>query len=918
MPPVHAAATLLSVCVLVGVCNADVLLMDHHRDATSLAGSWQMLLEHGEERIWEAAVADAAGPWRTVKVPGSNLLRPVHPDDDGAWEQAAELHKRTKCVWIRRFFELTQEQAGRDAVLKWGGIRFGASAWINGTFLEHHAPVCPNTALLPKTTLQAGRNEIVLKVLGWNGMPKSKSGYPLVPTGGATQSWGSKAPAVYQDIWIEFYDRVYLRHVLSMPDVDAGSVTFRISLDSVEPLPTEVDVTVEVREAGSERVLSTGSIRMDTGDERPTAQVSCRLESPKLWTPQTPHLYEARVRAVADGRVCDDVRFAFGMRQITIEDGHFRLNGKPLWLRGSNLVNEWLWSDLYNENVKQYIIDEARAMNLNVFRTHTQPLPTLWANTADRHGMMIMAETPMLYNYGDFGYSAEEFAVLHKNAMIDAEGWISKLWNHPSIIMWVLVNESRRDREWESGPYYRHAKAVDPTRPCMRTGDPLVGTPDVVDVHTCFNMYRGGEGLLNLEMAALMADKDPDRPLTNTEYMNNMGDPAERWLGRPRHPNAPLAYAECATEHTEAMRRLQFDCLLPYMYAGWTRLRGRMNWRQDYPTPMAAALHSSMAPVLASLDMFDRNYVVGRAIDVPLVLINETHDAVPARLDLYVTSRDPVFVPDAEALAAAVWHESRELTFDADSLRSIKVRVPVPKEEGSYFLAAVITREGDIPVVSQRVLRAVDPAKHAARLRDRRVVSFGVDAGIRRFLERHGCLVSEGLTSGGIVGDVVLISNVAELTAADRSAATGPVREFAESGGRVVVLDQTNWPWTELAECHIGLPDFTWRNPVAGSRAHRFEGVDHPMLRDIPTEWLWRWNGLPGEIANEVIMESPALEKGRRILWVSRPIYTAALSVPMGKGEIVFSQLQVSGRIDPQGDAYDPVAERVLINLLRP
>ncbi|MBN2584150.1 MAG: hypothetical protein JXL80_13890, partial [Planctomycetes bacterium] len=288
------------------------------------------------------------------------------------------------------------------------------------------------------------------------------------------------------------------------------------------------------------------------------------------------------------------------------------------------------------------------------------------------------------------------------------------------------------------------------------------------------------------------------------------------------------------------------------------------------------------------------------------------------KLDLYITPRHPLYVPDAAALAAAVWHESQDEVFAADSMRRITVKVPVPEQERSYYLAAVVTHKGDKPVVSQRVFRAVNPSKRAAALKGRRVVVFGADETVSAFLTRHGCTVDQGLTDGRVEGDVVLIVDATKLSNAERQAATGSLRAFAESGGRIVVLDQTKWDWKELADCVIGLPEFEWINPVTCSRAHAHEGVEHAMLRDIPKDWLWRWNGLPGEIVNEVLMEGPALEQGRKLLWASKPDYTAALAVPVGKGEIVFSQLHIRRRINPSGEAYDPVAERVLVNLLGP
>ncbi|HUS47859.1 MAG TPA: glycoside hydrolase family 2 TIM barrel-domain containing protein [Phycisphaerae bacterium] len=913
MYPYTAPFAIAALCVFAACAAGGELVLDHQRDAVNLAGTWKLLLEHGDRDVWKPQVAAKLGPWKPVQVPASSLMTP----DDGDWKAISELHKNTKYVWIRRSFELDAAHSSRGAVLKWGGIRFGAKAWINGKEVADHVPVGPHTALLPTGTLKAGRNEIVLRIPGWAGVPKSASGYPLTPTGGATQSWGGKGPAVYQDIWLELYDRAYAKWVLAMPNVAEKSVTFRVWLDAAGPLPESVSLAAAVREPGKEPVLGRASKGVSP-TKRPAApaDITCSLKDFKPWTPQTPHLCEAEVRVTAGGKTCDTVRFRFGMRQITNEGGHFRLNGRPLWLRGSNLVNEWLWGDRFNENCKQYIIDEARSMSLNCFRTHTQPPPPTWLNVADTHGMMILAEMPLLYNHGDFKYTPEELEVVHRNALLDATGWVTRMWNHPSIVIWVISNESRYDKQWESTKLFNHVKRLDPTRLIMRTGDEKVGTPDMVDVHTCFNVVRGPEGELLVNMSKLMAAKDANRPLTNTEYMNHMWDPSGRWLGRQKHPDFPLAYAECAAEHTEAMRRLQFDCLLPYMYAGWTRLRGKMSWRNDYPTPMAAALHSVMSPVLASIETFDRNYVAGEKIETGLMLINETHDDVAATLDLYVTPHNPLFVPDANALKAAIWRESMPLKLAADSIARRMVQFAVPEKECTYYLAAVLRREGDTPVVSQRTVRAIDPDKTAAALKGLRVLLLGADDTSQAWLKRRQCQLVPLPKDGKPAADVALVWDAVKLTEAERGSADA-LRRFAQAGGRIVVADQQKWAWKELADCRIGLPEFKFRNPVICSRAHAHEGVEHQVLRDIPAEWLWRWNGLPGTIANEVILEGPALENGRKILWVSRPIYTAVLSLPVGKGEIVFCQLKLRDRVSPDSKMYDPAAERVLMNLLR-
>ena len=75
-----------------------------------------------------------------------------------------------------------------------------------------------------------------------------------------------------------------------------------------------------------------------------------------------------------------------------------------------------------------------------------------------------------------FQFTPEEYEIWHQNVLIDAAGWMSRLWNHPSVIMWVLSNESRRDNEWEEGPYQDFVNQLDPTRSTLRTG--TTGTRD--------------------------------------------------------------------------------------------------------------------------------------------------------------------------------------------------------------------------------------------------------------------------------------------------------------------------------------------------------------------------------------------------------------------------------------------------------
>jgi len=869
--------------------------MDFERDHLLLNGTWERLMDHPEAAMWQPEIA-AAESWEAVELPG-----PLQP---GSKRQENE---KVHCTWGRRTFTLDARQAARLAVLKWGHVRFGATAWLNGTKLGSHAPVGPCTMPVPAGVTKEGENALVLKVNGWASLHKSSTGVPVIPVG-ADLHWGGRGTSVADDVWLEFYDRARLKRVLALADPAAATVTFRIWLDSAVEMPAEMDLHADVALEGR----SVGRAATSVSATEEPFEVAVPVDEVRTWEPDDPQLYTAHLVLSADGNPCDEVRFTFGMRRIAVEGGHFRLNGRPLWFRGSNLVNEWNWGETFNSEVKRYLVDEARNMNLNSFRTHTMPPVTRWLDVCDKYGVMIMAEFSPTFNYRDYAFTPEEWDMWHRNVLTDAEEWITKIGNHPSVVMWVLTNEPRGDDEWEAGPYHDAVVAIDPSRPTMRTGETKFGTPEVVDVHTCGNYCFGPNNSMILTCRSLARSKDPKRALGNSEYMNYLGhreDIHRRRLGSADHPGVALDFAECAAEHTEAMRQLDFDLILPYMYAGWPRFRGN-NWRPDFPTPMAAALHSSMAPVLASVELFDRNFRAGSEVEAPLHLINELHREVTARLDVYITPQNPLFVPDAAALEAAVWHEGRELSLKADSHVVEKVRWEVPTEENTYYLAVVLTRQGDRPVVSQRTIRAL--AAPGKREGAGRVLIAGDAPELERALVGLGVACAPFAADAAGNGGTLLVWGGRLPEDAELRRAAG---ELAEQGGRVVLFCMEKGGWDAKAEFDWPVP-FTIEGTDGSMCVFPYPDAEHPLLRGIRPDWLRVWNGLPNVIADTSI-GGQAAEQGQKLLWQEHPDRPVAVRLAMGKGGVLILTLRMDGRLGP-GERYDPVAERMLLNLLAP
>jgi hypothetical protein len=877
------------------------LVLDVERDALSLDGTWERLREHPAAEAWRPEVAAELGPWEAVPIPGPIVAGLSRAENEALGH-----------VWVRRRFELDTARGARDAVLRWGGIRFGATAYVNGREVGRHAPIGPHAIMLPRGSLRAGLNEILLRIPGWATLEKSASGFPTIPVG-ADLFWGTRGPAIFDDIWLEFYDGVYLKWMLVVPDPEGECARVRVVIDGVgdrRPLGARVRVRVWPKTAPGEPPRPgppAGVGEVDLGLATDPIEIVVPVRKPRWWSPETPNIYVAEVEVTAGGRALDRARLHFGMRTLGVERGRLVLNGKPLWLRGSNLVHDWLGGGEVRD-VKGYIVDEARGMSLNSFRTHTLPPPTSWANVADVHGTVLLAEFPVTYNYRDFGFTPEQQERFRQHVLADATGWITKLWNHPSIVAWVLSNEPRGDPEWEIGPYQELVRTLDPTRLIVRTGDEA-GTDDLVSIHPTLNYTNAHDGELALRARRAAAAKDPRRALGSTEYMNYLGSRAEivtRRLGRPDHPDAALEFAEVAAEDTEVMRRLGFDAILPYMYADWTRFRGN-RWRPGFATPMAAALHSAMAPVLASWELFDRNFLAGHRPRTDLVLINETDTPVPVTVDVYVTPQHPLFVPEEAALARTVFRRQIRRTLPAQSRRSTAVEWPVPARPGTYYLAAVLRRPGQRPVVSQRVVHAVAPPALAPARRPADVVLLGADRTLEGWFDRMGIARrGPGVVDRRAASLIVVGGRLVPESSDD--GATQELLDAVAGGARLVVLDPRRWSWPRLV-------DFTIASGEPTSRVFAYGAAGTDLLSGIPAPFFTRWNGLPGTLAYGFVSSgAPDLEP---VMWGNNPKEPVLVRIPHGRGEIVIALLRIVSRVDRRSEWYDPAAEWLLINLIR-
>jgi len=785
-----------------------------------LAGAWE--LQGIPAGGWEASVPTGA-PWQPATVPA-----PRWQSEPSAGLQDGD------GVWVRRRFHLAADQAGRGAALEWEMVRWGFEAWVNGVALSAVEGWAPGSLDLPPSTLRPGDNEILLKVRGWKRVPRGSSGEVLFPIGSARFSWGNRDAFVDGPIGLDLHDGARVRAALVDGDPLAGTVSVALRGD----FPDGAVQVLRVSD-GTGRELGTA--------QGPAASVlTAACPGLPAWTPETPVLcaVEVVLRA-ADGRELDRRSTAFGARRLTV-DGTLRLDGRPLPLLGSNLVHEWLRQDA--DQRRRFLVEDARAMNVRGFRTHTMPPPAAVAELCDRTGQWLLAEMPATYNGIPTGLDEAGERQWRAAATAMTLAWCERLHNHPSILAWVPINEPPMDAShgltaWIYDDLIPAVRRASPGRPVISAWG---STDEVDDMHIYAGWWGGHEGQFREICERQVAARVPGRILANTEYIEDISaDRVYRWTGTADWGGKiQLRYAAIGAEQTEDMRRLGYTLILPYWFSNWTR-SGNW-WRADAPTPMFAALRSAMAPATVAWEPVERNQPAGSTLAAVAVLVNDGATASEFRLTVHLQADDPAWSP--EALAAPLLAE-RVVTVAPGERVRVPLQVPLPSDEQELVL---IARAG--PVMSQRRVRTLLPTSAPSV----RVRVIGAPATAIAALRRLGVQALAGIDPSRhtIDADVVVVWEDAVIDATTQAAA-GQLNAWLKAGGRMLLMRQRLWadenPWTAFPR----LPDggfMTFTTEADAASTVWRMGEDAALWRGLRPAHLDGWNGLSGAIVREAMV----------------------------------------------------------------
>ena len=354
--------------------------------------------------------------------------------------------------------------------------------------------------------------------------------------------WYTPVSGIWQTVWLESVPETYIQKL------DIVNEGYSVTISTIPAL----DGTVTVAGVGVYE-LKNGSVTITP-------------ETPHLWSPEDPYLYDFTVRAGED-----KVESYFAIRSLEVKTfGRYPrlcLNGKPYFFHG--LLDQGYWPDgLFTPAAPECYADDIlamKALGFNTLRKHIKVEPEEFYYQCDRLGMIVWQD---MVNNSDYNFLRDtalptvgiqklDDKNLHKNEdhrrefLRSAKATVAQLRNHPCICYWTIFNEAwgqfDSDAVYEKFIQFDNTRFIDTTSGWFRREK-----SDVDSRHVYFRKVK--------------LTGDGKKPLVLSEF----GGKTYKAEGHLFNPDKSYGYGGCDTLEAlnEAVRKLYMEEVLPSVRKG--------------------------------------------------------------------------------------------------------------------------------------------------------------------------------------------------------------------------------------------------------------------------------------------------------------------------------------------------------------
>jgi hypothetical protein len=741
------------------------------------------------------------------------------------------------------------------ATLELKGARFSPEVFVNGVSVSmQNGGMAPTFHLLNHKDVKPGKKIIIeIALTSLKDMKPTDASY--IPV--ADQWRSNVSSCLWNDVLLKVHGDCRIDRII--PFIDFNNKKAEISFDitqlgssknkDIRGIIEILDSTGKILIFKEERVtLPKGKIIVNYGDVL------------KPWSPGQPNMYKLKLSLIKGKDTADQSVIPFGIKDFQVKGKQFYLNNEHITLLGGTVVwHRWMRdqeSRLLGYDVKWFtenVILRSKEHGANYLRFHLGVPPEEFLDLCDKYGLAVQYEWSFFH-----GMPASKESLLEQLPQ-----WFDLAMRHPSVVLYHPYNETEGDQLkviWE---------ALDII---LKNYPPLVMEErDVIHVHKYWWSLFENLGLYydsaDQFPKAIMVDEFGGNYLDGEGMMGGYTTCPEtflRFLGRNHTKEMRLSFQAVANARVaEYWRRIGAAGAAPFCILGsWNDgshwFMGKLI--DGKPKPVWNDLTAAWSPRTVSIDLWDRNFVPGQKIALPLFLINDTRNKTDFNIRLLLKDENE-----------KIYFEK---TVNYSDVLPFKTSVEIyemvlPVQPGRYILCAELLNRPETvkyPVISKWDINIFRP--QAAEILTQPDVSVASDdPELIQFLKKWN--IKRVPVSDPSSSIIMLSKNDWEKIAIGDKSLPGIMEKAINKGTSVIMLDAGDrflgqgYPLVKndlgplqgvVSKSNTPIKSYDLFggiklafNEAAEPESHIHPDKNNSTLWDhIPLDNTWLWNGLRG------------------------------------------------------------------------